>query len=238
MIAVVSGRGGSGVSLVSALLCLRSTVAGYRSLLVDADPWLDMQRVWLGLPKGPSLASLRAGSDGPEALVTRVADKLELVSFGGGELSERDDRALVRRVPSIFSARDVVVVDAGSRLESLTRCTDLRVGSILVVSAADAIALASTHALLKVIRATMELRPYVLFNRVEESQAAAAADVLSEGARRFLGEAPALCGHLPMDVALDGRLADGATLPESLLGSTVAEQALGVMRTLPPWQPT
>lgn len=237
VIGVVSGRGGSGVSLVAALLTLRSALSGYRALLVDADPWLDMQRIWLGLPKGPSLAKLRGGREGPEALVTQVAAGLEIVSFGGGETSERDDRTLVRRVASIFGTRDVVVVDAGSRLESLTRCADLAVGSVLVVSGADAVALASTHALAKALGSTLDARGAVLFNRTEAEQASAAAEVLSEGARRFLGTSIPVVGHLPFDADVAGRLAGGATLPESLLGSSLPESAVEVMRGLPPWRP-
>jgi len=226
------------VSLVSALLTLRSALAGYRTLLVDADPWLDLQRVWLGLPKGPSLGLLRGGREGAEALVTRVAANLEIVSFGGGEAPEREDRALMRRVPAVFATRDVVVVDAGSRLESLTRCLDLRVGGVLIVSGADAVALASTHALLKALRATLDLPPSVLFNRVDGKQGEAAARVLEEGGRRFLGAAPAIAGVLPFDNGFASRLADGATLPESLLDSALARLAPDFMRTLAPWQAT
>lgn len=237
VIGVVSGRGGSGASLVAAALALRSTLAGLRTLLVDADPWLDMQRVWLGLPKGPTLESLRRGRE-PESLVTPVSPNLELISFGEGENAERDNRALARRVSSVFSARDIVVVDAGSRLESLTRCVDLRVGSILIVSGADALALASTHALFKAMRALMDLRPSVLFNRVDGDEAVSASAVLCDGGRRFLGAAPAIAGHLPDDPGLRVRLSDGASIPESLIGSPITSRMAEVMRSLQPWQAT
>jgi CO dehydrogenase nickel-insertion accessory protein CooC1 len=224
------------VSLVSALLALSSAAAGLRTLLIDADPWLDIQRVWLGLDKARSLESLRGTSEGPEALVTNVSGGLELVSFGAGDVFERDHRALVRRVPSIFDAREVVIVDAGSRLESLDRCLDLQVGSILIVSGADAVALASTHAMIKAIGARIDLQPTVLFNRVDPEGAAAGESVLSEGARRFLGTVPAVAGHFPEDVEVRARLADGATLPESLADSTLPGFTPALMSRLQPWR--
>ena len=238
VIGIVSGRGGTGVSLISALLALRSTSAGLRTLLVDADPWLDMQRIWLGLPKGPALESIRGSAEGPESLVMPVSGGLELVSFGAGEVHERDHRALMRRVPSVFDTRDAVVVDAGTRLESLARCIDLQVGSILIVTGADAVALASTHALIKAIRARADLQPVVLFNRVSEEEASAGEQVLTEGARRFLGVTPVMAGHVPDDRGLRDRLAEGGTLAQSLVDSELTELATGLMTALQPWLAT
>ena len=87
VVAVTSGRGGAGVSLVSALLAIRGAQAGLKTLLVDAEPWLDVQRVWLGLDKGRSLAEV--GSDPVESLVTHVHGSLDLLSLGGGPSTDR-----------------------------------------------------------------------------------------------------------------------------------------------------
>lgn len=236
VIGVLSGRGGSGVSLIAALLALRSTASGRRTLLVDADPWLDMHRVWLGLPRGKSLDSLRGSGQSPESLVVQASGGLELVSFGASGEVENDHRALVRRIPSIFDARDIVVVDVGSRLEGLGRCVDLRVGSIVVVTGADAVGLASTHALIKAIRARVEIEPDVLFNRVSEQEASAGEAVLLEGGRRFLGAIPVVVGRMPDDPEVRERLSGGATLPQSLADSSLGESAASVMTSLRPWR--
>lgn len=238
VIGVVSGRGGSGVSLLSAVLAIRSVRAGLKTLLVDADPWLDMQRVWLGLPKAPSLESRPAGVEELESLVTSVHGGLELLSFGSGDAYQRDRRALARRAPSVFGERDIVVVDAGSRLESLDRCVDLDVGSILIVSGCDAVGLASTHALIKAMRTRTEIVPSVVFNQVDESEALAAETVLSHGARRFLGVEPRLVGGLPSDTGVRDQLTRGATLPECLVESSLPEQLAHVMTSLRPWKPS
>ena len=100
VIGVLAGRGGAGVSLFAATLAIRSARAGLRTLLVDADPWLDGQRVWLGLPHRLAPSEERLRTEGPEALVTPVLGGLELASFGRGDPTSRDSRAILRRVPS------------------------------------------------------------------------------------------------------------------------------------------
>ncbi len=235
VLAVLSGKGGSGVSLVSVLLAIRSARAGRRTLLVDADPWLDMQRVWLGLPKAPSLDDRTLGPADIETRVTTVGGGLELLSLGAGEARGRDRRAVVRRVPSIFRDRDAVIVDAGSRLESVERCADLDVGSVLIVSGSDAVGLASTHALLKAMRSRTEVQPTILFNGVDADGARAAGTVLIKGAERFLGTTPSILGGLPSDATVSDGLAQGATLLECLVSSELPARVEGIMPLLPPW---
>lgn len=235
VIAVLSGRGGSGVSLVSVLLAIRSARSGHRTLLVDADPWLDMQRVWLGLPRSPTVDDGPANPDDFESLVTPVHGGLELLSLGTGEAFGRDRRAVTRRIPYLFRDRDAVVVDAGSRLESLERCADLAVGSILVVSSSDAVGLASTHAMIKAMSERTEIDPAVLFNQVDAAGARAAEAVLLQGAARFLGATPTVLGHLPADRTVTDGLAEGATLLECLVSSHLPDRVETLMPALTPW---
>ncbi|NNF12949.1 MAG: hypothetical protein HKN72_06995 [Gemmatimonadetes bacterium] len=235
VLAVLSGKGGSGVSLVSVLLAIRSARAGRRTLLVDADPWLDMQRVWLGLPKAPSAAERPEGNDDIEARVATAHQGLEVLCLGTGEARGRDHRAVVRRIPAVFRDRDAVVVDAGSRLESVERCADLDVGSILVVSGCDAVGLASTHALMKALRSRTEIQPAILFNQVDDAAARAARTVLTTGAERFLGATPTVLGSLPPDPAISDGLARGATLLECLVSSHLPDRVEEIMPSLPPW---
>jgi len=235
VIGVVSGRGGSGTSMVAALLAIRSARAGLRVLLVDADPLIDVQRVWLGLGRRSAWDEQEFRQRGAESLVTQVFGGLELLSLGGSDSTELEPRVLMRRVPSIFAERDIVIVDAGTRLQSLERCFDLKVGSLLVVSDAEAIGLASTHALLKAIALRSDLSASVLFNRVDRESARAGESVLRDGGRRFMGFEPSAVGYLPEDTGVSERMAGGAALPECLVESSLPELAAGVMPNLRPW---
>lgn len=235
VLAVLSGKGGSGVSLVSVLLAIRSARSGRRTLLVDADPWLDMQRVWLGLPKAPLLHERPSGIEEIEARITTAHQGLEVLCLGTGEARGRDHRAVVRRVPAVFRDREAVVVDAGSRLESIERCADLDAGSVLIVSGCDAVGLASTHALLKALRSRTEIQPAILFNQVGDAAARAARTVLTTGAERFLGSTPSVVGGLPSDPTLSDGLARGATLLECLVSSDLPDRVEQFMPRLSPW---
>lgn len=234
VVALVSGRGGSGVSLLAAAMAVRSAQAGLRTLLVDGDPWLDVQRVWFGLPRGPSLTSLSSGVEA-DAVVQRVHGNLELLSFAGGPPASTDLRALARRLPPLFETRDVVVIDAGSRLDAVDRAIDLAVGSMLAVSGTDAIGLASTHALIKAVQARAELTPSVTFNRADAHDVQRVSPALVDGVRRFLNVEVELLGAVPADPRLVNGLTDGAMLAERLVGSSLLEAIVPVMRRMRPW---
>lgn len=236
VIGVVSGRGGVGVSLVSALLAIRSANAGLRTLLVDAEPWMEVQRVWLGQPRGSTLDELKGSDMDAESLVRVVHGQLELLSLGAAETLSRERRSLLRRIPPLFSDRDIVVVDAGSRLEGLERVFDLRVGSVLVVSGSDAVGLAATHAMIKAVAGKGEVPTAVLFNRLTEAEAASAGSVLTEGAVRFLRREVDIVGSLPDDRALSDPEDPDALLPERLVSSTLPHLVTGVMTNLLPWR--
>lgn len=234
VVALASGRGGTGVSLLAATIAVRSAQAGLRTLLVDADPWLDVQRVWFGVPRGASLHDLGEGVS-VEGLVQPVHGALELLSCGGSGAVLPQYRALARRLIPLFAERDVVVIDAGSRLDAIDRSLDLDAGSIVAVSGIDAISLASTHALLKAVRERADFAPSILLNRADGRDAHRASDILADGARRFLGEAPDILGMVPSDGAFVGGLTDGAMLAERLVVSTLTDAVLPLMRRMRPW---
>lgn len=234
VLAVASGSGGVGVSLIAASLALRSAAAGHRTLLVDADPWLEVQGLWLGVRGGGPLERLSEGIE-PEALVVPVDSELELLSFGPGEGAGSRVRHLARRVTGVFARRDVVVIDAGSGLGALERADDLNVGSLLVVTGADPVGLAATHALLKAAWSSTHTTAAVVFNRVSPEQANAGRAVLAEGGRRYLGAEPEVLPPIPLDPGLGRALGDGSPLNASLTASVLAPYVDQVMRGLSPW---
>lgn len=197
---------------------------------------MEVQRVWLGQPQGASLEDLRGTDVEAESLVRRVHGQLELLSLGAAETLSRERRALLRRVVPVFEDRDIVVVDAGSRLAGLERVFDLRVGSVLVVSGADAVGLASTHAMLKALVAKGDLPASVLFNRLTEAEAGGAEAVLREGSFRFLRRDVAVAGSLPDDPSLANPEDPDALLPEQLVASTLPHVVTSAMTRLLPWQ--
>lgn len=237
VIGIVSGRGGAGVSLVSTLLAYASAErTRRRTLLVDADPWLDVQRIWLDVREGPGLESIRAGD--AEALVRAVAGDLELASLRCADTGAPGSRALVRRFSHVFGSRQAVVVDAGARLEALEKCVDLRVGSILIVSDVDAVALGATHAMVKAIRMYLDVPWYVLFNRTDANASEVALPILSAGIRRFLGTDPVIVGHLPEDPSLKPEVGTSRAVLPAIATSRLLGIVADLLPRLLPWRGT
>ena len=88
LVAIGSGKGGTGASLLTALLALGTAAAGARTLLVDADLAFGIQHRLFGLGETPGLAAL-AGEADAEALCTPLTTDLDLLAGGGARSLRR-----------------------------------------------------------------------------------------------------------------------------------------------------
>ncbi len=106
LVAIGSGKGGTGASLLTALLALGTAAAGARTLLVDADLAFGIQHRLFGLGETPGLAAL-AGEADAEALCTPLTTDLDLLAGGGARspISDLEYRTLLRRASACFGAQ-------------------------------------------------------------------------------------------------------------------------------------
>jgi flagellar biosynthesis protein FlhG len=249
VLVVGSGKGGAGTSVVASLVALSAAAAGRRVLLVDADPHVGPLRYLLGTPDAPALADLRAGLD-VERAATPVSATLSLVAGGPGSSRTPADpaehRALLRRVTTLYPKHDLVVVDGGSRLDTV--CASCEAGNavptrLLVVAGTDPIALAASYALVKAATdrsASLPGGPLscdVIVNRHDEDAARRAYAQLDAAVRDFLGKTPAqagvrYAGALPDDVCLDVALRAGMPLQDAAAGSPAAVAAQSLVERL------
>src|SRR5688500_7118936 len=126
VLVVGSGKGGAGTSVVAAMLALSAAAMGRRVLLADLDEHVGPQRFLLGVAPTHGLGALRRGV-APEALLVPVSTTLSLLPGGPADGAEAGDaplapaerRALLRRAASCFAQHELVVVDAGSRLDGV-----------------------------------------------------------------------------------------------------------------------
>ncbi|MBV9881219.1 MAG: hypothetical protein JO180_12020 [Gemmatirosa sp.] len=241
VVVVGSGKGGAGTSVVAALVALAAASTGRRVLLVDADEHVGPQRYLLGVAPAPAIADLRGGVD-VGALPVAVSATLSLVSGGPGvtgaaaaEPAER--RALLRRVTALYPGHDLVVVDGGSRLDTVCACCDALGGSatrLLVVAGTDPVSLAAAYALMKAARGGSDAAPArspatdVVVNRHDETAARHGFAQIEQACLEFLGAAVRLAGILPDDTCLEAALRAGMPLQDAAAGSpaAVAAQAL------------
>lgn len=185
---VAGGKGGVGASTIAALLAVASAQAGRRTLLVDAEG-------------GATGACLVVGSDAtPDATdVVRMAltSDLTLALLPTGRSvppSDIERRVLYRRAITLFDGYDAVVVDAGTRVDTIA-ATLAAAGTLLLVAAPDRVALAASFAVLKVAATRAPaLHAAVLVNRADEHTGLIAYRAIRGGAERFLGRVPAWAG--------------------------------------------
>ena len=206
-VCVVSGKGGTGKSVVSASLA-RSLAQRGRTLLVDADLGVGNAHILQGLSPGASLADLFTGRS-PASLIAPVHDQLDLLAGGSGVArlasASRSDLARIGdALAELERGYAYLVADCGAGISeatlSLARAADL----LVVVTTPDLTAMTDAYALLKVLGMPPNgPAPLLLVNRApDEATAAGAAERVRGVAERFLGRAPDWIGWLPADPAV------------------------------------
>lgn len=217
VVVVGAGKGGAGTSLIATLLGVEAARVGEQVLLVDADEGMGSLHLMLGVPDpGPGPEALRGGSVSAESLLVSVAQGLDLFPGGGvadieGGRIER--RVLMRRVAGLFSRYSLVIIDAGSRVESVIAACRVGAERLLCVTARDRISLAASYALLKTSRARLAALPVeLLVNRASEEEARSVYDTVRAAARNFIDAEVSYGGAIPLDERLLGLLESGTAL--------------------------
>ena len=237
-----SGRGGSGTTMVAALLAVAAAGEGYRVLLVDADDLVGPLAFLLGVVPDAGWQDLRAGRVAPLAVATPVSTTLTLVAGGAPRrgadtpMTPAERKACMRRLSPLTHGMDLVVIDCGSRFDAVSAAftphADERL--LAITASGDPIALAATYALCKAVHARVGAVPQdLLVNRHEGSEAARCFETVDAGTRQFLGHALRFAGAIPSDPTLDAALRAGMPFPDAAAGSPAAIAAHDVVtRTL------
>jgi flagellar biosynthesis protein FlhG len=204
-----AGKGGVGTSTLSGLVALAAARSGASVLLVDADETVGSLHLQLGLPADvPGIGTLRGGATEADRLLLEVEPGLTLFPGGGGGVaatlavagSER--RILMRRVAALYDRYDLVLVDGGSRLDSVVASCAAGAGRLVTLTVPDRIAEAGAYALLKAIRTRFATLPMeVLVNRASEAEARAAHAMVDGASTSFLGGPVPFAGAVPDDAA-------------------------------------
>jgi secretion/DNA translocation related CpaE-like protein len=123
VVAVLGGRGGAGASVFAAGLAVTAARAGWRTLLIDADPLgggVDLVLGWESLDglRWPALSET-SGRVSPPALVEVLPRRGELVllSWDRGEVLSIPAEAMATALDAGRRGRDLVVVDLPRRLD-------------------------------------------------------------------------------------------------------------------------
>jgi MinD-like ATPase involved in chromosome partitioning or flagellar assembly len=217
-----AGKGGVGTSALAGLAALHAARRGSEVLLVDADETVGSLHLMFGLQgEVPGLGSLRSGAVSPEDLVLEVAPGVTLFPGGGGgvdstlSVASAERRMLLRRVSGLYDRFDLVVVDGGSRLDSVMAACAAGAGRLVGVTTPDRIAQAAVYALLKVTRGRFGALPTeLLVNRATDTTGREVHQLVHSASASFLGTTVAYGGAVAEDAELSDLLSAGGTLAD------------------------
>jgi MinD-like ATPase involved in chromosome partitioning or flagellar assembly len=219
VVVVAGGKGGVGVSTVSALIAAAAARRGRATLLVDAAPSAASLRAVLGLAGDES-----SSSDGMPYF---VAPNQMFATLHAEEVRGAGERrARLRRIAAHYRDYELVVVDAGAAAEGVAAALAAGAGRLLAVATPDRLAVVATYALVKFVSEHFpELPVPVLFNRTEPTDATRMFGLIAAGAEEFLGRTLFPAGTLPEDDALRAAAEAGVSPAEST-GSAAHAAAL------------
>ena len=201
---VVSGKGGTGKSVVSASLA-RIFSRGGRTLLVDADLGVGNAHILQGVTPRWTLADLFVGR-APSQLVQSCGERLDLLAGGSGvarlaSISYSDLARIGDALGELEPHYDYLIADCGAGISEATLAFARAADRVVVVTTPDLTAMTDAYAFLKVLGIpSTGPAPALVVNRApDETVARDTAGRVEAVGRRFLGRGPDVLGWLPED---------------------------------------
>jgi flagellar biosynthesis protein FlhG len=207
-IAIASGKGGVGKSVLAVNLATAMNSLRRQVLLVDAELGLASAHHLLGLPARRSLRDvLRGDCDLVESLCETESGFLVLPAGDGDEelanLDELSRQRLIRSLSAAETIADLVILDAPAGIGREATQLATAVEHLIVVTTPERTALAGAYALLQVIARRRSLPAVsLLLNQVYEARELELGERLVEAASSRLGFKPEILGWVPSDPAV------------------------------------
>ncbi len=218
IIAMASGKGGTGKTVLSVNLAFQFQRMGLKVLLVDVDPGLANIDVHLRLQAERTTRDLIEGRCRAEEAVLIGPRGLWIVPGGnmGTQLDAGEQQGgdpynpesmdkLLQALTPLFSKIDLVLLDTGAGIGPWVLRAVERADQTLVVTQSDPASVTDAYALLKLARRRRPDRsPALIINRAKEKrEALLTASRLRKVAGRFLSFEPDLAGWLHEDPRIE-----------------------------------
>ncbi|MBF0096645.1 MAG: MinD/ParA family protein [Magnetococcales bacterium] len=207
--AITSGKGGVGKTLVTVNLAVHYARKGLKVLLIDADLGLANIDVVLGLNPLYTIQDVLSGQMTLEQVAIQGPYGITVLPAASGvaELSDMNEgqrTALMDHIDQWNAEFDVVLVDTGAGISPNVRFFVLAVERIMVVATPDPASVTDAYALMKVMFNNHRVSHFdLVVNQVKNG--AEAKDVyrtLSRVAEKYLNIGLNYAGHIPDDVLL------------------------------------
>ncbi|WP_243360761.1 MinD/ParA family protein [Fundidesulfovibrio terrae] len=238
VLAVASGKGGTGKTSISVNLALGLGRLGRKVCLLDADLGLSNVDVLLGISPELTLEHVLFEGVPMEKAVVRVAPGLDVVPGGSGvsrlaDLS-RDLRSAMSAEFSKLSGYDYLVVDGSPGISSQVISLCLACPELLVVVNPDPSSITDAYALVKVLSENgLRRSPYLLVNKARSRDSAGEIFARVRGAMlKYLKLDARYLGHVPQDPHVSAAAARQRPLMELFPASGAGRAILGLAKNL------
>jgi len=206
-VCVVSGKGGTGKSLVAASLATLLSRRG-RTLVVDADLGVANAHILQDVIPEHSFVDVVEGRREVEEIVAQVSENLDLLAGGSGfsrvaGLSPLELHLIAAGLDRMELEYSTLVVDSAAGISPQTVAFAAASDVVLLVTTPDLTAMTDAYAFLKVLlRRKPNADPMLVVNRATDPvEAHHSAERIMDVSRKFLGREPRWIASLPEDRA-------------------------------------
>jgi len=243
VIAITSGKGGVGKSVMTANLGLYYAMSGKKVLLLDADFGLANLDVMLGLNAEKNIRDVLLGETSIDDITLQGPEGIRLIPGGNGirelaNLSQSQVTGLMDQMSGFDQDFDVLLIDTAAGIAEGVSGVLLEADVVIVVTQPEPTAVLDAYAIIKTLAADRPGTPaFVVANRVQsEQQGSTVFNNLQNVAGRFLGVKLDFAGSIPEDSSLREsiRLRRPSLLefPESNFSKAVGRIATTISRLL------
>ncbi len=176
-IAIASGKGGVGKTILSLSIGRCLSDSGKKVLIVDADFGLSNVHLMLGITPQKNLAHFFYGDASFEEVIVRIGDNFSFISSGNGiyelaKLPKEQVMNLVRRLQELAEDNyDYVVFDTPPGIHDDTIAVVSAADFPVVITTPEPTAVADAYALIKIINRENETEDfYLVVNKVESDK--------------------------------------------------------------------
>jgi flagellar biosynthesis protein FlhG len=241
IIAITSGKGGVGKTILTANLAAALARAGRRVLVMDADLGLANLDILLNLQPKATLHDVLGGAAALEEVIIAAPCGFSVLPAasgvaGYGQLSAALRERMGALLERVARDYDWLLIDTGAGIADLVQQAAMQADELLLVSTPEPTALADAYATIKVLSAVRRLgRVHLVINQVRRAgEGLTLTRQMQQVVDRFLASAEApspqlgFLGEIPHDAAVADSVRSRRLLQESAPGSAVALAISGI----------
>jgi flagellar biosynthesis protein FlhG len=239
VIAVASGKGGTGKSFFVTNLAVALHQAGRRVAVVDCDYGLGNAHLLFGVNPRLSMYHLVSGLAPASSVLTPTPHGPNLIAGGSGisrlaELEEHHFVQLAHGLGMLAHDHDALLLDCAAGLSPQSLLTALAAEALVIVTNAEIAALTDAYALIKCLAKQPRVPEiHVVVNRVmEPGLGLPTFERLAEVVQRFVGRSLHYIGEIAENAAVSHRRLGQPPLLVSHPKCSAATAVLAVMRNL------